>query len=53
MDRDFGGGEFPWADEPVSRARAERATAIGFAISEALAALWRVVSRLPFSPFSR
>jgi hypothetical protein len=53
MDRNFGGGEFPSLDERVYRARAERSIAIGSAIGEALAALWRVVSRLPFSPSAR
>jgi hypothetical protein len=37
-------------DEHVRRAHAQRSMAIGYAIGDALAALWRVVSSFSFSP---
>ena len=37
-------------DERIRDAGAERSVALGGAIGDALAALWRVIGTLPFSP---
>lgn len=37
-------------EQRIQKARAEQSIAIGYAIGDALAALWRVLSSLPFSP---
>jgi hypothetical protein len=39
-------------EERIREARAERSVALGYAIGDALAAFWRVLSALPFSPSS-
>ncbi len=41
---------FPSLEDRIASARAERSIAVGAAMGNALAALWRVLSSLPFSP---
>jgi hypothetical protein len=43
----------PSLEERIREARAQRSIAIGEAIGDALDALWRVLSSLPFSPSAR
>jgi hypothetical protein len=40
----------PSLEERIHTAHAERSMAMGYAIGEALEALWRVLSAFPFSP---
>lgn len=42
--------QFPSLEDRIREAHAEQSVAIGYAIGDALAALWRVISALPFSP---
>jgi hypothetical protein len=41
---------YPSLEDRVRRARADQSIAIGYAIGDALEAMWRVLSSLPFSP---
>ncbi|MGZ5071890.1 MAG: hypothetical protein ACXWBL_02060 [Usitatibacter sp.] len=40
-------------EERIHAAKAERSVAVGYAIGDALDALWRVIASLPFAPGAR
>ena len=42
--------DHPSLEDRIQSAHAERSIAMGYAIGEALDALWRVLSSLPFAP---
>jgi len=50
MKPDLIRSQFPSLEDRIREAHAEQSVAIGYAIGDALAALWRVLSSLPFSP---
>ena len=50
MDRYPEHRDFPSLEERIHIAHAERSVALGYAIGDALDAVWRVVSSLPFAP---
>jgi hypothetical protein len=50
MNPDTVRSQFPSLEERIREAHAEQSVAIGYAIGDALAALWRVITSLPFSP---
>jgi hypothetical protein len=52
MNPDTVRSQFPSLEERIREAHAEQSVAIGYAIGDALAALRRVISSLPFSPSS-
>jgi len=45
--------DFDSLEERIRIAKAERSIALGYAIGDALHALWRVLASLPFAPAAR
>jgi hypothetical protein len=50
MEPNVGHPEYRSLEERIRHARAERSVYVGYAIGEALEALWRVIGSLPFAP---